>query len=152
MNFLQCPDDNLTPTLTQATNLEMTPSLSSPTRVSILRQTLRDHPGPTMDTCNMCHQPGADEQELHQHVVDAYPSHQSGADAKINYQSSADGRSYLHDRNYRDKSAITGMLCKRVLAYVKWHQGCYPGVDTSMMDSLGCWLHNRGIGVYIDPV
>jgi hypothetical protein len=112
----------------------------------------RDRQGPGTDTCVHEHQSGTDGISLHQHVDDGTTSHQSSADVKIHYQSSADAKTSFCDGNYREKSAIMGMLCKRVLAYVKWHQGCYLGVDTSMMDLLGCWLCNRGISVYIDPV
>jgi hypothetical protein len=73
-------------------------------------------------------------------MVEGNLDHQSSADVQINYQSGTNGNKNLGVGNYREKSAITGMLCKQVLAYVKCHQGCYLGVDTSVMDLLGCWL------------
>jgi hypothetical protein len=66
-------------------------------------------------------------------MVDEMIKHQAGIDGKINYQSSADSKWYLSDGNCQSRSTIMGVLCKQVLAYVKWHQGCYPGVDRSVM-------------------
>jgi hypothetical protein len=105
-----------------------------------------------VDTLKDPHQLETDGKTPHQHVVDETIKHQTGFDGKINHQSSADGNRYLGDGNCQSKSAITRVLCKWVLAYVKWCKGCYLGIDVSVMDSLGCWLRHRGITVYIDPV
>jgi hypothetical protein len=87
-------------------------------RVTILSQTPRDRQASMTDTHNNPHQMDSDEKDLHQHVVDEMIKHQSGIDGKINYQSSTDGERCLGDGNCQSKSAITGMLCKRVLVYV----------------------------------
>jgi hypothetical protein len=123
-----------------------------PPRVTILSQMPRDSQMSMTDTCVYPHQLETDGKNPHRHVVDEAIKHQSGIDGKINYQSGADGKRYLGDGNYQSKSAITGVLCKQVLAYVKWCKGYFLRVDASVMDSLGCWLCNRGISVYIDPV
>jgi hypothetical protein len=47
---------------------------------------------------------------------------------------------------------IVGSSVMAITVYVKWHSGCDPHTDISVMDSLGQWLCNRGISVYIDPV
>jgi hypothetical protein len=125
--------------------------MHTPPRVMILSQMPRDRQTP-MDTCEDHHQSSTDAKDEHQNVIDKTSNHQAGTDAKIHYQSGTDGKNHSCDGHYRDKSTITGMLCKRVLAYVKWCQGCYPEVDTSVMNSSGHWLCNRGISVYIDPV
>jgi hypothetical protein len=121
-------------------------------RVTILSWTPKDRQMSMTDTCKDPHQSEIDGKNFHQYMIDETIKHQIGVDGKINYQSGANRKSDLGDGNCQSKSAITGVLCKWVLAYVKWHKGCYPGIDVSVMDSLGCWLRHRGITVYIDPV
>jgi hypothetical protein len=151
-NFSQCSSDNLNPTPNPMTTPAMTVPLREPPRVTILSKTPRDRQALTTDICEDPHQSGTDGMNPHQHMVDEETDHQAGLDGKINYQSGADGNRHLGDGNCQSRSAIMGVLCKQMLAYVKWHQGCYLGIDRLVMDSLGHWLCNRGISVYIDPV
>jgi hypothetical protein len=146
------PNDNPNPTPNPMTTPLMIVPLGEPPRVTILSWMPRDRQTSMMDTCKDPHHVKTDGKNLHQHVVDETIKHQTGIDEMINYQSGTDGKRYFGDGNYQSKSAITRVLCKRVLAYVKWHKGCYPDIDKSVMDSLGWWLCHRGIMVYIDTV
>jgi hypothetical protein len=93
-----------------------------------------DHDGP--------HQSSVDEKDLHQVLGDGNGDHQSSTDVITQ----------VCDGVGQCRSTITGRLCKRVLAYIKWRSGTDVDIDASVMDSLGRWLHNSGISVYIDPV
>jgi hypothetical protein len=52
--------------------------------------------------------------------VDGTSDHQTGPDEKIRNQSSTDGNNQVCDGKGLGGPTITGRLCKRVLAYIKW--------------------------------
>jgi hypothetical protein len=149
---LQYPGGNHNPT----PNPMVTPSTSTPfgesVRVSILSQMPRDGQKALTDNLNNPHQSRTDGKTTHQNMIDGISDHQAGTDGKCHHQSSADENRYFGDGNQQSRSTITSTLGKLVLTYVKWHQGCYPGIDRSVMDSLGCWLCIRGISVYKEDV
>jgi hypothetical protein len=103
--------------------LSITTLIEKRSRVTVLLQMPRDRQASMTDTHDDPHQLETDGKDFHQHMVDE-----------------------------TIKSAITGVLCKRVLAYVKWCKGYYLDIDVSVMDSLGWWPCSREISVYIDPV
>jgi hypothetical protein len=49
-----------------------------------------------------------------------------------------------------DWGVLTGKLCKRVMALIKWRCGADTAVDDCMVRALEGWLRRRGISIYID--
>jgi hypothetical protein len=144
--------DNLNPTPNPTITPLMTMPLGEPSRVTILSWMPRDRQKLTTDNCTNPHQMETDGKTLHQWHVDEASDRQASSDEKIRHQSSADENNQVHDGNGPSRSTITGRLCKRVLAYIKWWSGADTDIDVTVIDSLGHWLCNRGISVYIDPV
>jgi hypothetical protein len=130
-NLSQCSCAKPNPTPNPMTTLIVTPTAEATSRVTTLSWTM-------MDNNNGPHQSGTDRKTTHQDMIDGISDHHAKSDGKCDHQSGTDGNRHLHDGNQQSRSTITGVLCKWVLAYVKWHQGCYPGVDRLLMDSFGC--------------
>jgi hypothetical protein len=78
----------------------------------------------------MTDQSNADAVPLNQSSADTTTPHQLGADASPSNQSGADVSDPPADAIRQSRSAITGVLCKRVLACIKWKQGCDTGIDS----------------------
>jgi hypothetical protein len=159
MNHSQCPINkpNLTPKPTPkpTPNLTLTPNLTKVNtthRVMILSWTMKDNWLTITDNSQRPHQSDVDGKALHQVMADEGVDHQIESDKDIRHQSGADVKLPVSDGNCQSRSTITGRLCKQVLAYIKWRSGVDVNLAASVMDSLWCWLHNRGITVYIDPV
>jgi hypothetical protein len=49
-----------------------------------------------------------------------------------------------------DRGVLTGKLCKRVMALIKWQCGADTVVDDRMVRALEGWLRRRGISIYTD--
>jgi hypothetical protein len=49
-------------------------------------------------------------------------------------------------------SALTGKLCKRVLALIRWQCGADTAVDNRMIQALTGWLRKRGISIYTEMI
>jgi hypothetical protein len=52
--------------------------------------------------------------------------------------------------SHDDCAIMTGKLCQRVMALIKWQCGMDKAVDNRMVWVLEGWLHNRGISIYTD--
>jgi hypothetical protein len=134
------------------TTLSTVSPLGEHYKVTILTQMPRDRQTFMIDTLSDLHHSEIDGKTTHQVALDGTSDHQTSIDEKIRHQSSTDRNRQMGDGNHQSKSAIIGRLCKRVLAYIKWRSDVNADIDISVMDSLGCWLHNRGISVHIDSV
>jgi hypothetical protein len=51
-----------------------------------------------------------------------------------------------------ERSALTGKLCRRVMALIRWQCGADGAVDERMVRALEGWLRRRGISIYTDLV
>jgi hypothetical protein len=49
-------------------------------------------------------------------------------------------------------SILTGKLCKRALALIRWQCGADTAVDDRMVQALTGWLRKRGISIYTEAV
>jgi hypothetical protein len=45
---------------------------------------------------------------------------------------------------------ITGKLCQRVMALIKWKKGMVLEIDQRVMEGVEVWLYRRGISIYTD--
>jgi hypothetical protein len=50
------------------------------------------------------------------------------------------------------RAALTGKLCQRVMALIRWQCGIDGAVDDRMVRTLEGWLRRRGISIYTDLV
>jgi hypothetical protein len=50
------------------------------------------------------------------------------------------------------RAALTGKLCRRVMALIRWQSGVDTAVDDRMVRALEAWLRRRGISIYTDQV
>jgi hypothetical protein len=51
-----------------------------------------------------------------------------------------------------DRAALTGRLCRHVMALIRWQCGVDGAVDDCMVRALEVWLRRRGISIYTDLV
>jgi hypothetical protein len=113
---------------------------SEPARYTILRKSLTPNPlHPTMSPMNLT-------------LLNCHPAHQSGADAEDHHQSGTDANQVPINVVRHDRSTVTGVLCRWVIALIWWRQGYSPEIDATVMASLDHWLHTRGLSIYIDLV
>jgi hypothetical protein len=52
--------------------------------------------------------------------------------------------------SHNDWAALTGKLCQRVMALIRWQCKMDKAVDACMVQVLEGWLRNRGISIYTD--
>jgi hypothetical protein len=52
--------------------------------------------------------------------------------------------------SHEDQATLTGKLCKRVMALIRWQCGTDTAVDDRMVRALEGWLRKRGISIYTD--
>jgi hypothetical protein len=51
-----------------------------------------------------------------------------------------------------ERPELTGKLCRRVMALIRWQCGADGAVDACMVRALEGWLRKRGISIYTDLV
>jgi hypothetical protein len=51
-----------------------------------------------------------------------------------------------------ERSALTGKLCRRVIALIRWQCSADSAVNDRMVRTLEAWLWRRGISIYTDRV
>jgi hypothetical protein len=54
--------------------------------------------------------------------------------------------------HHRSSAELTGKLCHRVMALIRWRVGADRAVMDHIVWALGEWLHRRGISIYTDLV
>jgi hypothetical protein len=112
-------------TLTLTNSSPGTPAVvGTPTILKRLTQYQTSHGNATPGHPANSYQSGTDIKTSHQSSADVKTPHQLGADVTTPHQSSSDVSTTTIDAIRQSWSAITRVLCKWVLACIKWKQGC----------------------------
>jgi hypothetical protein len=91
--------------------------------------------------------PDVSRSRVCQSSTDDHLDHQSGTDKHLDHQSSADDHG---QGSMALRSMITGRLCQRVMALIKWKKGLMPDISQEVMGEVEAWLRRRGISIYTD--